>query len=731
MLLVLFSHPHLGETDGDLTDLLRSVDELIAAGAPADEAAAKSGALKHLARNDRHAPSDQLLHLAFLLERANRAPALAEPEVRQEVLDHAVVALDHIRRWQARGSAALALVEESVTPANDLCADAIPLAEGTVSGTTTGAGADGVSTCGSASSPDVWYSFTATAAAPMLFETANSSFQPVLSLHSACPDAAGDHTLSCGGPFSTTWEPQVRREMSAGETVWLRVAGSQAADSGTFDLLVDEVDSGISGTVTRLDDGSAVSGASVQVFREGSVYPWAPTHVQTAADGSYTFGPLANGDWYVLVDAPNLVDQVWQDVDCFGCSVSSDGDAITLADSVVSGIDFALPTGGAVSGRVTLEVDGTPAPAQVIAYGSAGQVVASVVAENDGTYLLGGLPTDGVYLKARGDSPLASEVWKGVDCSGTCDPTAGSPLFLTYGATATDVDFTLLRMGSIRGVVTRASDGQPLSAGVAAYRSPALGLYMETSVSTDPKDGSYVLEGLRAQTYWLVASASDQVPELYRDLPCPRGGDCPTEDATTIFPELGMEVTGVDFSLAELSTLTGRVTDDESGLPLTVWVLLWPADNSGLPGLIDQETVDGYYEFTDLPPVDYRIHVRDTFNDDPYAPSVYEDQAYDGIGCEPGCDSRSGDPYTLPVATTAHLDFALDRCSADSHLVLDDPLSAPAAYEACRDIVVSNAVSGSGSLTLRAGRSIRFANGFSLGSGIGLVAEIDPAVASD
>ena len=86
-------------------------------------------------------------------------------------------------------------------PANDNCANAIPIVPTTtgvmVSGTTTGATTDGATNCGSSTSPDVWYTFTLDQAR---FVTATlcagASWDTVVSIHSACPGTAAN-SVAC------------------------------------------------------------------------------------------------------------------------------------------------------------------------------------------------------------------------------------------------------------------------------------------------------------------------------------------------------------------------------------------------------------------------------------------------------------------------------------------------------------------------------------------------------
>ncbi len=122
-----------------------------------------------------------------------------------------------------------------VAPANNACAAAIPLSSGvSVAGTTVNATNDGTANCGSsASSPDVWYSYTPASTATVTVSTCNNaSFDTVLSIHSACGGtqiACVDDTSGCG--LSTT----VSATLTAGVTYRIRAAGYNGA-TGTFNI---------------------------------------------------------------------------------------------------------------------------------------------------------------------------------------------------------------------------------------------------------------------------------------------------------------------------------------------------------------------------------------------------------------------------------------------------------------------------------------------------------------
>ncbi len=129
-------------------------------------------------------------------------------------------------------------------PANDNCADAIVTAVGgTYPGDTTLGTNDATGSCGtSATSKDVWYSFQAPSDGTFTFSTCDAvGFDTVLSFWDTCGGAElfcdddTDFTCSFSGLRS-----EIRRSMTTGETVLVRLAGFNGA-SGAYVLRVGDV----------------------------------------------------------------------------------------------------------------------------------------------------------------------------------------------------------------------------------------------------------------------------------------------------------------------------------------------------------------------------------------------------------------------------------------------------------------------------------------------------------
>jgi hypothetical protein len=218
------------------------------------------------------------------------------------------------------------------------------------------------------------------------------------------------------------------------------------------------------------------------------------------------------------------------------------------AGSTTSGIDFALSTGGSITGFVT-DAGGLGAFGGVVwAYGSSGVSAGGTRVLANGLYRIGGLPADNYYVAAQGDGGLIPEVYDNHPCVG-CNPvTTGTAVPLSSGGTAGGIDFTLGLGGKISGTVTTGS-GRPTSATVDVFN--ATGSLAGRAYSDS--EGHYLTSdvGLPAGTYYATAQATGFDSQLYSGLPC--GPACDPTTGTPITVSGSGTVAGVDFSLVSES----------------------------------------------------------------------------------------------------------------------------------------------------------------------------------
>ncbi|HOW73507.1 MAG TPA: hypothetical protein PKY77_23140 [Phycisphaerae bacterium] len=187
-------------------------------------------------------------------------------------------------------------------PANDACATAIVLTDGTTHGTTLGATRDGTASCGdSTASPDVWYKYTATGNGTLFLNTCTTGFDSVLSVVSGCGGAelAAACSDDCGGSPCGKTGSCLSVPVTSGTTYLVRVAGFRGAN-GDFDLAAMFVPSITNDTCETAQTVSlgTTSGTTILAAVDGDSSCGSSA---SSPDVFYTFTPDATGNYTLSV----------------------------------------------------------------------------------------------------------------------------------------------------------------------------------------------------------------------------------------------------------------------------------------------------------------------------------------------------------------------------------------------------------------------------------------------
>lgn len=407
----------------------------------------------------------------------------------------------------------------------------------------------------------------------------------------------------------------------------------------------------VRGTV-MLESGGPAAGVSVGLYsRNGALV----TTALVDSQGQYvTIGGLPSGDYYARTsNSEGLIEQLFNDIICTNCSVST-GQPITVTTGAdATGIDFVLSHGGRISGTVT-DSSSPPAPvpfAYVTVHSRYGKQVAEVTADAFGRYVTSGLPRDLYFVRASGRN-LVQAVYKtqpvpphNVNCV-ACTPLTGSPVLVQPGLTTSGIDFSLQFGGAISGSVVDAETGAPIS-GVLVWfhdeRGTALG-FTVTEASGRYQSGV----GWPAGTYY-ARTANDRgyTDQVYRDTTCI---GCSVRIAGTPFVITGGATTeGIDFSLSRGGRIRGTVTD-AAGIRLSgMTVVLVAASGRVVAQAVSDN--NGEYASIGLPA---GIYFAQTI-----AQSGYLAQLFNSMVCR-ACDVRRGTPITVTAGNTTNLvDFVL------------------------------------------------------------------------
>ncbi|MCP4664665.1 MAG: hypothetical protein GY856_55485 [bacterium] len=580
-------------------------------------------------------------------------------------------------------------------PPNDDCRNALAIGNGTFAGDTSAATNDGRASCGlSDSAPDVWLSYSFPAAGHVFVNTLGSSFDTVLSVHTACP-GTGANELTCNDNARGT-QSAVDFDVSAGEEYLIRVSGFANA-SGPFTLDVG-AGGAISGTVTDAATGDPIPFIVLDVWNENGYYV---NTGSSAPTGEYTVEGLATGTYFVSVgNSFNYLAEVYDDLPCPGdnCDPTSGAPVEVSLNSITTGIDFALDLGGTISGTVTDAAAGGPIPAIAVRiWDSGGSSAGAGYTDSSGNYRAGGLAAGNYY--AISDSPgYRDELYDDLPCpaggAGGCHPTTGKPIAVRIDSTTSDIDFALDRLGAISGTVTDAVTGDPIPFIDVEIRDA--GGFSAGSAQSD-SSGNYTVGGLGAGTYFATTSNySEYVDELYDNLPCLWGAydGCDPTTGTPIEVDLNSTAEGVDFALDRFGAISGTVTHSTTGERVEeIELAVWDASGSWIRWFFAGSLGD--YELTGLVPGTYFV----TALSDLYAGELYEDLPCPGGRYDLGCDPTTGTPIQVSAnATTEGVDFALDRLGVISGTVRDavtgEPLWGLNIHVRIRDANGSSAGSG-------------------------------------
>lgn len=319
-----------------------------------------------------------------------------------------------------------------------------------------------------------------------------------------------------------------------------------------IDFGLDERGS-FSGMVTDAATGEPLY-ATIEIWSAAGDYLG---QLGTAGNGSFHTDGLGSGSYHVVAVTYTHRDELYDDLPCpdggwLGCDPTTGTPIVVTQGVETSGIDFALDPLGAIAGRVTDATTGGPiGSGSVEVYDSSGDWSGDGFLAADGTYAVGGLEP-GIYF-ARSDVyyDYANELYDDLPCLYPCDPTTGTPIAVSLGATTGGIDFALEPTGGIAGRVTDTA-GRPL-AGVAIDFWESDG-YHAGAAATDG-EGRYS-QSLYSTTFFVSTdNGLGGLDEVYDDVPCPLGpaydGLCDPTAGTPVAVDSSLPfVRGIDFSIS-------------------------------------------------------------------------------------------------------------------------------------------------------------------------------------
>ncbi len=374
----------------------------------------------------------------------------------------------------------------------------------------------------------------------------------------------------------------------------------------------------ISGNVT-LAGGGPANLVEVTAYTTYGVYAGVD---YTDASGNYQITGLIAGS-YLLRFSPRSGDHAeeWYNDQPSALTATP----VTVADGgSVTGIDVELALGARFSGQVTAEGGGPLQSIEVVVYDSDGRQVARATTDASGNYTTRpGLPSGSYRIEFRSGSGYLGSFYNGKPSLAEAEP-----LVATAPTVVSGVNAVLARGGEIRGTVTDATTGLPLS-----------GIYVSASgengfdAGLTDSSGNYVLRGLGSGSYQVWARTLLDSVNL-------------VEQERTVTVSAPSATTGVDFAMSPGGTITGRVTGP-GGTPLD-GIAVFISNQDGSYQKYAYTNASGVYQATGMPSGEYTVFFRPA----DYIPERYNDRPAD----------EQGDPITVTAPeTVANIDAQLAR----------------------------------------------------------------------
>ena len=387
-------------------------------------------------------------------------------------------------------------------------------------------------------------------------------------------------------------------------------AGQVAVVGGQLTANIDAaLQSGgqITGTVSDAQTKATVSRAEVTLYGPGGE---AYDFTTTAPDGTYSFGSLTTGTYYVLFDGPAGANDAPQYYNAQPTSSTETAVAVT-AGKVTSGINGALTAGGQITGTVTDATFHQPIAGATVTVSASGALYGGSIATTNasGAYSVGGLGT-GTYTVSFSAAGHAQQYYDNRTTASQADSVA-----VTAGQTTPQINAALPSGGEISGTVTESTSHIPLQNVFVDVYTTA-GVYVASS-RTDV-NGDYTVTGLPSGTYVEEAAPYGYVYQY-------DGGGSTLGGATPLSVTSGQVTSGVNFAFIPPGGIAGTVTDAATHKPVAgieVSVL-------GPNGSVQQQTTtaaDGSYEVDGMANGSYQVEFSAANIGANYLTQYYNDQ---------------------------------------------------------------------------------------------------------
>jgi hypothetical protein len=216
----------------------------------------------------------------------------------------------------------------------------------------------------------------------------------------------------------------------------------------------------VSGTVTDEQTGLGIPNVTINTCDNPSAFLFSVSATAvTDANGNYLIAHAANEQTHIAtIDAPDCVNVTWPNAimppsySCWDSGIFG-GDTLTFTnpDQVLTGVNFTLQRGAAVSGAVTAsDAPGQPISAKVALFDNNGQLIGVVNNAADGSFTTVGVAPGTYYVAAFLDDGDDCQVYAATNCgfnwagnASSIDPFGGTPIVLAGTQIQTGINLQL------------------------------------------------------------------------------------------------------------------------------------------------------------------------------------------------------------------------------------------------------------------------------------------------
>ena len=352
----------------------------------------------------------------------------------------------------------------------------------------------------------------------------------------------------------------------------------------------------ISGKIT-MPAGMDPSRTHVSVFNADSQ---AGLNIGTsvASDGTYKVAGLNPGSYKLQFSAygTGALSQWYKDAASFASATPV---AVAAGEDVAS-VDAALAKGASISGTVSAPAGVAVSGVTVSAYlGDARATYAGNTSVGpDGTYRFEGLPAGSYKLQFSGNRSGAVSQW--YNNATTFEAAEAVPV--TAGQDVTNINVALAKGGSISGKVTVPAGTALTAIYVNAYTAGPQPVYVASTPVA--QDGTYSLPGLEAGSYKIGFNGNNSaaLPLWYKD-----AGSM--ESATPVAVTAGQDLTGIDATLLQGGSISGKVSAPAGISTTQLNVVAYTSGTDSQLAFAASTWVgsDGSYKLVGLPTGSYKL----------------------------------------------------------------------------------------------------------------------------